>query len=187
VDRAHESMDRWLSGSPQDLGGPSRRGAAGARLSVGSSVMRGLRACRCYTKIEKRSHRSSLRSSVADVAMEGGWRQRGTNDDGGVQCGVSGGVEKRNKRWNEVRWGAVVLGLPFIGQVGERRGREEGGQRWSLSLIVSTMKRGEESTRCRGCVGEVEIGERHIDSTSSEHWRVATGGTRHRGASGGWR
>jgi hypothetical protein len=84
VDRAHESMDRWLSGSPQDLGGPSRRGAAGARLSAGSSVMRGLRACRCYTKIEKRSHRSSLRSSTADVAMEGGWRQRGMNDDGGV-------------------------------------------------------------------------------------------------------
>jgi hypothetical protein len=50
------------------------------------------------------------------------------NGGGGPWCGASGGTERRCRKWDEVRWGAVVLGVPFIGWRAERRGREAGGQ-----------------------------------------------------------
>jgi hypothetical protein len=49
------------------------------------------------------------------------------NGGGGARCGVSGGTERRSRKWGEVRWGAAVLGEPFIGRRAERRGREVGG------------------------------------------------------------
>jgi hypothetical protein len=35
---------------------------------------------------------------------------------------VSGGTERRNREWDEVRWGAAVLGAPFIGPEDGRAG-----------------------------------------------------------------
>jgi hypothetical protein len=69
-----------------------------------------------------------------------------------------------------------VLGVPFIGRDDERRGREAGGRWWSLTPMVSAMKQGEESTRHRASVGEMETVGWCIDSTSSKHGRVATSG-----------
>jgi hypothetical protein len=54
------------------------------------------------------------------------WREA---DDGGpkrrrvgARCGVSGGTERRSREWDEVRWGAAVLGVPFIGPEDGRGG-----------------------------------------------------------------
>jgi hypothetical protein len=49
------------------------------------------------------------------------------NGGGGARCRASGGTERRSKKWDEVLWGAAVLGVPFIGWWAERRGREAGG------------------------------------------------------------
>jgi hypothetical protein len=32
--------------------------------------------------------------------------------------GVSGHTERQSRKWDKVRWGAVVLGVPFIGRGG---------------------------------------------------------------------
>jgi hypothetical protein len=45
---------------------------------------------------------------------------------------VSGGTERQNREWNEVRWDAAVLGAPFIGLEDGRgggavRGTADGG------------------------------------------------------------
>jgi hypothetical protein len=87
--------------------------------------------------------------------------------------------------WGE--WSAAVLGVPFIGWDSERRGQEASVRRWSLTLTVSAMKWGEESMRRRASVGEMETVRQCIDLTSSERGRVATGGARRGGASGGRR
>jgi hypothetical protein len=42
--------------------------------------------------------------------------------------GVSGGTERRSREWDEVRWGAAMLGVPFICRRTERRGQEAGGR-----------------------------------------------------------
>jgi hypothetical protein len=46
------------------------------------------------------------------------------NDSCGAQCGASGGTERQSRKWDEVRWGAAVLGVPFISrEVVEGEGR----------------------------------------------------------------
>jgi hypothetical protein len=53
---------------------------------------------------------------------------------------VRGGGE----RW---AWcGEAEARAPFIGQDGERRGREASDRRWSLTLSISLLKREGEST-----------------------------------------
>jgi hypothetical protein len=37
-------------------------------------------------------------------------------------------MERRSREWDEVRWGATVLGVPFMGRRAERRGQEAGGR-----------------------------------------------------------
>jgi hypothetical protein len=57
----------------------------------------------------------------------------------GVQCGVSGGTERQSREWDEVRWGAAVLGVPFIVVGGESNGRKRRGHRrwWVLKTSVT--------------------------------------------------
>jgi hypothetical protein len=66
------------------------------------------------------------------------WREA---DDGGpkqwwvgARCGASGGTERQSREWDEVRWGAAVLGVSFIGPEDGRgggavRGTADGGVR----------------------------------------------------------
>jgi hypothetical protein len=40
-------------------------------------------------------------------------------------------MERRSREWDVVRWGALVLGVPFIVASGESNGRKRRGhQRW---------------------------------------------------------
>jgi hypothetical protein len=80
-----------------------------------------------------------------------------------------------------------VLGVPFVGRDGERRGREADGRWWSLTPTILEMKRGEELIRHRASAGEVETVGRRIDSASSERGRVAANRLRRGGVPEGWR
>jgi hypothetical protein len=66
------------------------------------------------------------------------WCRREAGDGGpkwqrvGAWWGASGGTERRSREWDEVRWGAAVVGVPFIGledgRVGDAvRGTAGGG------------------------------------------------------------
>jgi hypothetical protein len=61
-------------------------------------------------------HKEGQAGNLTEVF--GNRRQRGTNGGGGARCGAGGGTERRNRVWDEVRWGAAVLGVPFIGRGG---------------------------------------------------------------------
>jgi hypothetical protein len=48
---------------------------------------------------------------------------------------------RRSKTRSDMRCGEV-LGVPFIGRLGEWRGQEEGGRQWSLTPSISAINRG---------------------------------------------
>jgi hypothetical protein len=68
-------------------------------------------------------------------AGDGGLKRRWV----GARCGVSGGTERRSREWDEVRWGAAVLGVPFIVAGGEMNGQKRRGHRrwWVLKTSVT--------------------------------------------------
>jgi hypothetical protein len=72
------------------------------------------------------------------------WREAG---DGGLKrrrvgarCGASGGMERRSRGWDEVWWGAALLGVPFIVAGGESNGRKRRGRRWWSVLRTLVMR-----------------------------------------------
>jgi hypothetical protein len=113
VDRAHGSVDRGRTsvyGSMVDHGRRWPKGslelALGAAPVSGSSPVVG----------EKEKDASGV-PTVGEGGRCGAGGSPATVDHGrqvGARCGASGGTERRSRAWDEVRWGAVVLGPPFI-------------------------------------------------------------------------
>jgi hypothetical protein len=146
----HESRGP-LAGSPWwTMGGGGRR----ARRSAHRAALQGTKGHRGSAGRERVTAWSSPRcKSGGTVVRLRRWR-RGSEFSSVARCGASGGMEKRNKERHELWCGAVMRKGSFIASGRWWRGGEGFGRRWIFNSTVSTVNRGEESSRHRASAGE---------------------------------
>jgi hypothetical protein len=128
-------------------GGPQPRAAAEARESTSSPAFPCVGPHHGGTGSKRRG-----RGSLPRLAQDGGGahttgcRRREAAAERAQREGARG-AEVRGGGEQRAWCGEAEARAPFIGQDGERRGREAGGRRWSLTLRISLLKREGESTR----------------------------------------